>query len=122
MGLDDVIAEFRPIFRAELRERVQQIRDALQPQRKGVSPAGLETAFREAHNIAGTAGYLDAQDLATAARSLVAIARPIIEDARDATDVELKEAWSAYEQIETAARRFLDQEPEAGGSEHGDAG
>jgi HPt (histidine-containing phosphotransfer) domain-containing protein len=123
MSIDQVIDQFRPVFRAELPDRIGRIHAGLQAQSMGRAPDGLQTAFREAHSLAGMAAYMDAPDLTAAAESLSVLARELLTPGGEAGKP-LTEAWRVYERLRTAAAAYLGVDavgpaPDAGASDDG---
>jgi HPt (histidine-containing phosphotransfer) domain-containing protein len=108
MSIDQVIEAFRPVFRAELPERIERIHAGLQAQSGGRAADALQTAFRESHSLAGTAAYMDAPELTTAAESLSVHVRGLLADVRDYGRKPLGEAWRLYERLRAAAAAYLD--------------
>ena len=107
MSIDQVIEQFRPVFRAELPERIGRIHAGLQAQSTGRAADALQTAFREAHSLAGTAAYMDAPELTAAAERLSVHIRGRLADTRGAGGRPLVEAWRMYERLRTAAAEYL---------------
>jgi HPt (histidine-containing phosphotransfer) domain-containing protein len=107
MTQDDVVRQFRPLFRAELPDRLARIRAALLAAAGSGTPP--EPAFREAHNIAGTAAYMDAPAVVAAAEALAGVVRSALSGGSipaDCADL----AWPAYDRLAAAALQWLEQE------------
>jgi HPt (histidine-containing phosphotransfer) domain-containing protein len=124
MSIDQVIDQFRPVFRAELPDRIGRIHAGLQAQSMGRAPDGLQTAFREAHSLAGIAAYMDAPELTAAAESLSVLARELLKLLTPGGEAgrPLTEAWRVYERLRTAAAAYLGVDavgpaPDAGASD-----
>src|SRR5215216_4524912 len=94
MSIDQVIDQFRPVFRAE------------QPDRIGRIHAGLQAAFREAHSLAGMASYMDAPELTAAAETLSVLARELLTLGGEAGRP-LTETWRVYQRLRVAAAAYL---------------
>lgn len=107
MSIDRVIEQFRPVFRAELPDRIGRIHAGLQAQSTGRVVDTLQTVFREAHSLAGMAAYMDAPELTAAAESLSVLAREQLTLAGELSGRPLTEAWRVYERLRTAAAAYL---------------
>ena len=107
MSIDQVIEQFRPVFRAELPDRIGRIHGGLQAQSTGRARDGLQGAFREAHSLAGMAAYMDAPELTAAAERLAILARELLADPRETGGEQLASAWREYERLRAAAGAYL---------------
>jgi chemotaxis protein histidine kinase CheA len=105
MSIDRVIEQFRPVFRAELPDRIGRIHDGLKAQTTGASD-GLQRAFREAHSLAGMAAYMDAPELTAAAERLSILTRELLRHGEAPGDP-LQEAWRTYHRLCSAAASYL---------------
>jgi hypothetical protein len=107
MSIDQVIEQFRPVFRAELPDRISRIHAALQAQCTGRAGDALQTVFREAHSLAGMAAYMDAPELTAAAERLSVLARGLLPLGAEVPDGRLTEAWRGYRRLRNAAAGYL---------------
>src|SRR5687767_15916183 len=121
MSFEQVIEQFRPVFQAELPDRISRIHAGLEAQSAGRAVDALQTVFREAHSLAGTAAYMDAPELTEAAESLSVLTRELLTLGGEVTAGPLDEAWRVYHRLRDAAAVYLGVAvvgPDEPGSEH----
>jgi HPt (histidine-containing phosphotransfer) domain-containing protein len=106
MSIDQVIEQFRPVFRAELPDRITRIHAGLKAHGADRSD-GLQRAFREAHSLSGMAAYMDAPELTAAAERLSILARELLTLRDEVASSALTEAWRVYEVLRSAAAAYL---------------
>jgi|SRR5688572_4174356 len=107
MSFEQVIEQFRPMFQAELPDRIARIHAGLQAQTAGRAPEALQTVFRESHSLAGTAAYMNAPELTAAAESLSVLTREILTLGGEVPGGPLAEAWRVYRRLREAAAAYL---------------
>ena len=107
MSIDQVIEQFRPVFRAELPDRIARIHAGLNAHDAAASLDGLQRAFREAHSLSGMAAYMDAPELTAAAETLSIVARELLALGDAVASRPLTDAWRVYERLRRAAAAYL---------------
>jgi hypothetical protein len=107
MSIDQVIEQFRPVFQAELPDRISRIHAGLQAQSAGRAVDALQTVFRESHSLAGTAAYMDAPELTAAAESLSVFTRELLTLGGEVAGGPLAEAWRVYRRLREVAAVYL---------------
>lgn len=103
----DALAEVHREFRDGLPGRLDSLRRALDRLREGREPAAVESLFRTAHSLKGTAPSFGAHELAAPAAELTELARAWREGEGPRDFTELKRARALLSRLREAAERFV---------------
>ena len=105
MTTPDPFSEVRAEFVAGLARRVETMQDALVALESGFDAEKVETLYRAAHSLSGTAGSFGADDLSDVAGDLEQLARDWLQRGVVLTD-ERRAAAAALKELDGAARAY----------------